>query len=189
MVSTLVMPRTYSSILIVLNELIAVKIMAKVAFKQLAWLEEGYYPLLIPIGMKTQELSQQGEQNVMKEENITRVTLDPNNPSKGKTDWEQVDAMTEEEIHAAALSDPDAQPITLEELEEFKPIPDAKAIRESLKLTQKEFASRFQLSLRTLQDWETGQLEPDPAAKALLRIIVHSPELVEKVLSGENPTR
>ena len=124
----------------------------------------------------------------MREENITRVTLDPNNPSKGKTDWERVDAMTEEEIHAAALSDPDAQPVTPEELEEFKPVPDAKAIREGMNLTQKEFASRFQLSLRTLQDWETGRLEPDPAAKALLRIIVHSPELVEKVLSGENPT-
>ena len=129
-----------------------------------------------------------GEQNVMREENITRVTLDPNNPSKGKTDWERVDAMTEEEIHAAALSDPDAQPVTPEELEEFKPVPDAKAVREGMNLTQKEFASCFQLSLRTLQDWETGRLEPDPAAKALLRIIVHSPELVEKVLSGENPT-
>ena len=124
----------------------------------------------------------------MREENITRVTLDPNNPSKGKTDWEQVDAMTEEEIHAAALSDPDAQPVTPEELEEFEPVPDAKTIREGMNLTQKEFASRFQLSLRTLQDWETGRLELDPAAKALLRIIVHSPELVEKVLNGENPT-
>lgn len=183
------MPRMYSLILIVLSELIAVKIMAKFAFKQLAWLEEGYYPLLILIGMKTQESSQQGEQNVMREENITRVTLDPNNPSKGKTDWKEVDAMTEEEIHAAALSDPDAQPVTPEELEEFKPVTDVKAIREDMNLSQKEFASRFQLSLRTLQDWETGRLEPDPAAKALLRIIVHSPELVEKVLSGENPTR
>ena len=121
----------------------------------------------------------------MKQENITRVTLDPNNPSKGKTDWEEVDAMTEEEIHAAALSDPDAQPVTPEELKEFRPIPDAKAIREGLKLTQKEFASRFQLSLRTLQDWETGRLEPDPAAKVLLLIIVHSPELVERGESSE----
>ena len=59
-------------------------------------------------------------------------------------------------IHAAALSDPDAQPVTPEELEEFKPVPDAKAIREGMNLTQREFASRFQLSLRTLQDWETS---------------------------------
>ena len=62
----------------------------------------------------------------MRKENITRVTLDPNNLSKGKTNWKQVDRMTEEEIHAAALSDPDAQPVTPEELEAFKPITDAK---------------------------------------------------------------
>ncbi len=66
----------------------------------------------------------------MIEGNITRVTLDPNNPSKGKTDWERVDAMTEEEIHAAALSDPDAQPVAPEELEEFKPVTDAKSYSE-----------------------------------------------------------
>ena len=66
----------------------------------------------------------------MSEENITRVTLNPNNPSKGKTDWEQVDGMTEAEIHAAALSDPDAQPVTPEELEAFKPITDAKSYSE-----------------------------------------------------------
>ena len=66
----------------------------------------------------------------MSEENITRVTLDPNNPSKGKTDWEQVDAMTEEEIRAAALSDPDAQPVAPEELREFKPVTHAKPYSE-----------------------------------------------------------
>ena len=66
----------------------------------------------------------------MSEENITRVTLDPDNPSKGKIDWEQVDTMTEEEAHAAASSDPDVQPLTPEELEEFKPVPDAKSYSE-----------------------------------------------------------
>ena len=66
----------------------------------------------------------------MSGENITRVTFDPNNPSKGKTDWEQVDGMTEEEIHAAGLSDPDAQPVTPGELEEFKPVTDAKPYSE-----------------------------------------------------------
>ena len=66
----------------------------------------------------------------MSEENITRVTLDPNNPSKGKTDWEQVDGMTEEETHAKASSDPDAQPVTPEELEAFKPVTNAKSYSE-----------------------------------------------------------
>ena len=44
----------------------------------------------------------------MSEECITRVKLDPKKPPKGETDWERVDAMTEDEMNAAALSDPDA---------------------------------------------------------------------------------
>ncbi len=41
---------------------------------------------------------------------------------KSDTDWEKVRALTEEEIHDAALSDPDAQPLTEEELEQFTPV-------------------------------------------------------------------
>ena len=62
----------------------------------------------------------------MKEENITRVTLDPNNPTKGETDWARVDAMTEREVHEAALSDPDAQPTTEEDLKQFKRVVDVR---------------------------------------------------------------
>ncbi len=122
----------------------------------------------------------------MSEEGITRVKLAPNNPPKGETDWEQVDAMTEEEINAAALSDPDAQPFTEEELSQFRRVLDAKAIRESLKLSQKEFASRFHLPLKTLQAWESGRFQPDQAAKTLLRVIAHNPEAAKRTLeSGE----
>jgi putative transcriptional regulator len=45
---------------------------------------------------------------------IVRYSHDNLPPSK--TDWDRVMAMTEEEIHAAALADPDAQPMTAEEL-------------------------------------------------------------------------
>ncbi len=41
---------------------------------------------------------------------------------KGNTDWGKVKALAEEEIHDAALSDPDAQPLTEEELEKFTPV-------------------------------------------------------------------
>ena len=50
--------------------------------------------------------------------------LDPNNPTKGETDWARVDAMTEGEVHEAALSDPDAQPTTEEDLKQFKRVVD-----------------------------------------------------------------
>jgi uncharacterized protein (DUF4415 family) len=57
----------------------------------------------------------------MSAENITRVTLDPENPPQGKTDWKRLDAMTEEEVHQAALSDKDNPPLTKEELKRMKP--------------------------------------------------------------------
>ncbi len=119
----------------------------------------------------------------MSEERITRVTLDPNNPPRGKTDWALVDAKTEEEILAAALDDPDAQPLTEAELKQFRRVVDVKEVRGRMKLTQKAFAERFQLSLRTLQAWEVGRFQPDQAARTLLRVIANSPEAVEHALA------
>ena len=46
----------------------------------------------------------------MKEEHMVRYSRDKL-PKDTRTDWARVDAMTEEEIDAAARSDPDAQPI------------------------------------------------------------------------------
>ncbi len=67
------------------------------------------------------------------QKSMVRVTLDPKNPSKGMTDWQRVNAMTEEEITESAMSDPDAQPVTEEELKHFRPAPNIKAIRQKLK--------------------------------------------------------
>ena len=40
---------------------------------------------------------------------------------KGKTNWEEFDDMTDEEVHQAALDDPDAKPLTEEQLKQLKP--------------------------------------------------------------------
>ena len=42
-------------------------------------------------------------------------------PPDDETDWAKVMAMTDEEIHARALADPDAQPMTPEELARMRP--------------------------------------------------------------------
>jgi hypothetical protein len=67
----------------------------------------------------------------MREKVIKRVSLNPDGsvwkitqdgqrkPMIDRTDWNQVDAMTEEEIEAAALADPDNPPLTEEELKKF----------------------------------------------------------------------
>jgi hypothetical protein len=50
---------------------------------------------------------------------IVRYSRDNLPPSK--TDWAKVMAMTDEEIRARALADPDAQPLTPEELARMRP--------------------------------------------------------------------
>jgi putative transcriptional regulator len=98
------------------------------------------------------------------------------------TDWARVHAMTDEEIEANALSDPDNPPWTDEDLARLRPVPNAKRIRAKLHLTQEQFAGSFNLPLGTVRDWELGRREPDTAAKNFLRVIEHNPELVIEAL-------
>jgi putative transcriptional regulator len=58
-------------------------------------------------------------------------------------DWSRADAMTEEEIHAAALADPDAQPLTPERLAKMRRTPQEQVIQRALGLSREEFAARF----------------------------------------------
>jgi putative transcriptional regulator len=61
---------------------------------------------------------------------------------------------------------------------------DVKAIRQRMGLSQPAFANRFGLSLYTLRNWEQGKRQPDPAARAYLKVIEKVPEVVTKVLAG-----
>ncbi len=45
------------------------------------------------------------------------------------TDWARIDAMTDEEVVRAALSDPDAQPLTREQLAKMHRVSRVKVIR------------------------------------------------------------
>jgi putative transcriptional regulator len=61
---------------------------------------------------------------------------------------------------------------------------DVKAIRQQMGLSQSSFANRFGLSLYTLRNWEQGKRQPDPAARAYLKVIEKAPDVVSKVLAG-----
>jgi putative transcriptional regulator len=119
----------------------------------------------------------------MSEGNITRFRLDPANPPK--TDWTAFDARTEEENHAAALADPDAQPATPEQLARARRVVNVRLIRERSGLTQEQFARRFGLRLEMLQGWEDKTLTPDAAAVTLLRVIWAEPDAVRRVVAAE----
>lgn len=90
--------------------------------------------------------------------------------------------VTEEEIHAAAMADPDARPMPPEELRKARRVPRLKTLRRSLHLTQEEFAARCHIPLGTLRDWEQGRTEPDQPARAYLMVIGRDPEGVRRAL-------
>lgn len=93
-----------------------------------------------------------------------------------QTNWERFRALTDEEVTAAALADPDAQPLSPERLARMRPVPNSRRIRFGLnQMTQERFARLFQIPLGTLRDWEQNAHMPDAASKALLRIIERDP--------------
>ena len=59
---------------------------------------------------------------------------------------------------------------------------DVKAIREKSGLTQAEFARRYGISPRSLQEWEQGRRQPEGAVRAYLLVIDRNPRAVESAL-------
>jgi len=90
--------------------------------------------------------------------------------------------MTEEGIEAAALSDPDAQPLTEVQLAQARQVLRVKTLCRALRVTQEEFATRFGLSLATVRDWEQGRTQPDQAASTYLEVIARAPDAVMAAL-------
>jgi putative transcriptional regulator len=84
---------------------------------------------------------------------------------------------------AAALSDPDAQPLTPERLKRMKRTPQVKIMRRAMKMSQEEFAQVFHIPIGTLRDWEQGRVEPDQAARAYLKVIARNPKAVREALA------
>ena len=113
---------------------------------------------------------------------LVRILPDGSTHSlEDKTDWQRLRAMTDEEVTAAARSDPDAQPMTAEQLS--RKMTRAKSLRRALCLTQEEFAVRYHIPIGTLRDWEQGRSEPDQPARAYLTVIANDPAGVERALN------
>jgi putative transcriptional regulator len=134
------------------------------------------------------ESSLSGERKDMKPNNIVWVEHklgDP--PIDTGTDWDAVRALTDEQIHEAALADPDAQPIPPGSEDELakrglRKIVNVKKLRARLDLTQEAFAARYRIPIGTLRDWEQGRKLPDAPARAYLTIIARDPGVVAGLL-------
>jgi putative transcriptional regulator len=120
----------------------------------------------------------------MSKTDTTRVAVKFGNSSpQGDTDWARLDAMTDEQVEAAALSDPDAQPLTPEQLAKMRLVSRVKALRQRLDMTQLQFADAFHLPITTLRDWEQHRSTPDAPARALLLAIERDPEIMRRLLA------
>jgi putative transcriptional regulator len=107
---------------------------------------------------------------------------------KGRINRQRLRASTEREIAQQIASDPDVPEMTAADLRRTRrvynpPVPDVKAIRHKLRLSQAEFAQQFGFSVRTVQQWEQGRAIPDRPARILLRVIETAPQAVERALA------
>ncbi len=106
----------------------------------------------------------------------------------GGMDWAKVDALTDEDVMARALTDPDNPPRTPEQLAQGRRVALAKFVRFKLGLSQEEFAKRFGIPIGTLRDWEQHRTKPDQAAESFLKVIAKNPKAVAKALdAAEQP--
>jgi putative transcriptional regulator len=101
---------------------------------------------------------------------------------KGATDWSRLKRMSNADVRKAALADPDAQPLTRDQLSKTRRVSRLKALRERMGLTQREFAEAFHLPLTTLRDWEQRRSTPDAPARALLLAIERDPKKMMSLL-------
>ena len=61
-------------------------------------------------------------------------------------------------------------------------VPDVRAIREALGLSQQAFAKAYRIPLATLKGWKQGRRQPDATASAYLSVIAQMPDAAREVL-------
>lgn len=92
---------------------------------------------------------------------------------------EVVEAMRE----AAGIALGEVKPAAMHQF----PLPldvNVRAVRAATGMSRMEFARRFALDPRALQDWEQGRRRPDRAARAYLTVIARYPETVVEALAS-----
>jgi putative transcriptional regulator len=94
-------------------------------------------------------------------------------------DWRRQEALTDEEVTAAALKDSDNPPLTDEQLARFRRPALAKRIRHKLHMGRQTFAAAYGIPLETLRAWERHEVEPTEVELAYLRLIEREPEMAK----------
>ena len=101
----------------------------------------------------------------------TRMKIEPAMMAKqtiGRIHPTQVDATTEAQITVQIAQD---EALAMQDAAKF-----ARRVRRRLGFSQAEFATRIDVSLETIRNWEQGKRSPTGAAKALLKVLDKAPE-------------
>jgi putative transcriptional regulator len=64
-------------------------------------------------------------------------------------------------------------------------VPDVRAIRQQLHMSQQRFAETYRIPLPTLKNWEQGRRAPDAPAAAYLYAISRQPKVIKEALQHE----
>jgi putative transcriptional regulator len=100
-----------------------------------------------------------------------RMKIESNTPSNkrvGRVNTAKLDATTEKQIAQHAEQD---DTVAMQDAAKF-----ARRVRRRLGFSQAEFATRIDVSLETIRNWEQGKRSPTGAAKALLKVLDKAPE-------------
>jgi putative transcriptional regulator len=93
-----------------------------------------------------------------------------------------LEAMSDDEITAAALSDADNPPLTSRELARVAVARRVSVVRARSGLSQAEFARAFRINVARLRDLEQGRTCADSALLAYLTVIDRAPDVVRQAL-------
>jgi len=97
-------------------------------------------------------------------------------------DWAKFDRLTDEEVIARALTDPDNPPLGEDDFRRMKRRSRAYVIRRALRMTQEEFANAYGIPLGTLRDWEQARATPPDFAMGYMQVIARHPGLVGETM-------
>ena len=81
--------------------------------------------------------------------------------------------------HSQGVRKLSTRTVTVQPLQEYRAT-DIKAIRNTLGASQALFANIMGVSVKTIEAWECGRNQPDGAARRLLALMEHDPQLPAK---------
>jgi putative transcriptional regulator len=109
------------------------------------------------------------------------MTLAEISASAPNVDRARIESTTEDEIRRHQIEDgenPEAP------LPPFRPVPNVRAIRTKLQMTQEAFAKAIDVPVATVRNWEQSRTGMDPAVRSLLRVVEREPDAALRALAG-----